>query len=99
MNFNDLHLDLAPLCRACRVKSLAVFGSFARGDAGPQSDLDLLVEFAGEDHLFDRMMDLKCGLEAAAGRPVDLLTAGSLRNPVFRRVVSREQIPVWTSAA
>jgi predicted nucleotidyltransferase len=99
MNFSDLHLDVAPLCRRHRVQSLAVFGSFARGDARVDSDLDMLVEFAGDDHLFDRFTGLQSDLESVAGRRVDLLTAQSLRNPVFRRVVAREQLPVWTNAA
>ncbi len=99
MNFADLHLDVAALCKAYGVKTMAVFGSFARGDATKDSDLDVVVEFAGEDRLFDRFMGLKEDIEASAGRPVDLLTRGSLRNPVFERIVNREQLHVWTSAA
>lgn len=98
MNFSDLHLDVAPLCKTYGVKTMAVFGSFARGDATNDSDLDVVVEFAGEDRLFDRFMGLKETLEASTGRTVDLLTEGSLRNPVLLRIVKREQLPVWTSA-
>ncbi len=99
MNFSDLHLDVAALCKTYGVKTMAVFGSFARGDATKDSDLDVLVEFAGEDRLFDRFMGLKETLEGSTGRTVDLLTPGSLRNPVFQRIVNRELVPVWTSAA
>ena len=99
MNFSDLQLDVAAVCKKYGVKTMAVFGSFARGDARSDSDLDMLVEFDGEDSLFDRFMGLKETLEASAGRAVDLLTPASLRNPVFQRIVKREQLPVWTSAA
>lgn len=99
MTFADLHIDVAPHCTAHRVKTLAVFGSFARGNATRDSDLDLLVEFLGEDHLFDRFTALQSELQAVAGRSVDLLTENSLRNPVFRRTVARGKLPVWTSAA
>lgn len=95
MTFADLKLDLQALCAAHGVKTLEVFGSFARGDAREDSDLDLLVEFDGQDKYFDRFMGLKEALEAGARRPVDLLTGSSLRNPVFRRVVAREKVPVW----
>jgi predicted nucleotidyltransferase len=40
------------------VKSLAVFGSVARGEAGPDSDVDILVEFEGRA-TFDGFMDTK----------------------------------------
>jgi predicted nucleotidyltransferase len=99
MTFADLKLDLPELCASHGVKRLEVFGSFARGDARQDSDLDLLVEFEGQDRYFDRFMGLKEDLEAGAQRRVDLLTIGSLRNPVFKRVVEREKVPVWMSPA
>ncbi|MFZ4763474.1 MAG: nucleotidyltransferase family protein [Roseimicrobium sp.] len=99
MTFADLQLDLPAVCTAHGVKSLEVFGSFARGDARDDSDLDVLVEFDGQDRYFDRFMGLKEALEAAAHRRVDLLTSQSLRNPVFKRVIAREKVPVWKSNA
>ena len=56
--------------RALGVKSLALFGSVARGDDRPDSDIDVLVEFHGAA-TFDQYMDLKFLLEElsiAAGR-------------------------------
>ncbi|MFZ3046025.1 MAG: nucleotidyltransferase domain-containing protein [Desulfatirhabdiaceae bacterium] len=46
-----------------------VFWSFARGDAGPESDVDIVVELTGPT--FDHYMDLKFRLEAVLKRPVD----------------------------
>ena len=37
--------EIAEICRRYQVKELAVFGSAARGDLGPASDVDLLVDF------------------------------------------------------
>ena len=61
-----------------RVKSLALFGSVARDEARPDSDVDVLVEFDGPT-TFDRYMDLKQFLEATLGSRVDLLTRKGLR--------------------
>lgn len=80
------------LRRRYRLRTLAVFGSVARGEERTGSDLDVAVEFQDEDHLFDRFMDLKRELEVRFDRPVDLVTLGSIRNPVFRRVVERELV-------
>ncbi len=49
----------------------------ARGEAGPESDVDVLVEF--DDPAFDRYMDLKFYLEGLFGRPCDLVLEESLK--------------------
>lgn len=59
------------------VRKIGVFGSAARGEAGPKSDVDVLVEF--EDPAFDRYMDLKFYLEDLFGRPCDLVIEESLK--------------------
>jgi excisionase family DNA binding protein len=59
------------------VRKIGVFGSAARGEAGPESDVDVLVEF--EDPAFDRYMDLKFFLEELFGRPCDLVIEESLK--------------------
>jgi uncharacterized protein len=63
------------------VKSLAVFGSVARGEASGQSDVDILVSFRGAV-TFDRYMDLKIYLEDQLDCTVDLVIAESLHQRV-----------------
>jgi predicted nucleotidyltransferase len=75
-----------------RVKSLAVFGSVARGDNREDSDVDILVTFEGKPN-FDNFMGLKLELEDMLGRPVDLGTPETLR-PGIRARVARELIHV-----
>ena len=74
------------------MKSLAVFGSVARGEAGPESDVDILVEFEGRA-TFDRYMGLKFFLEDLLGRRADLVTRKALK-PRLRPYVEREAIYV-----
>ncbi len=69
------------------VKSLGLFGSIARGDPSPRSDVDILVEFNAPS--FDHYMDLKFYLEERLGRPVDLVLKGSLK-PALRERILRE---------
>ena len=80
------------LRRRFGVKSLAVFGSVARGEARPDSDVDILVEFEGRA-TFDRYMGLKFFLEDLLGRRVDLVTRKALK-PRMRPYVEREAIYV-----
>jgi hypothetical protein len=72
------------------VASLAVFGSVARNEAGPGSDVDLLVEFARPVGLF-RFLAVKEYLEALLGRPVDLATRDALKRQ-FREAILREAV-------
>ncbi len=82
-----LEREFATLKDRFAVKSLGLFGSIARGDASPSSDVDILVEFDAPS--FDHYMDLKFYLEERLGRPVDLVLKGSLK-PALRERILRE---------
>jgi len=66
--------------------NVRVFGSFARGEAGPDSDLDLLVDLEPERSLFDQV-DLKLALEEILGRRVDGMTEDGLYWLLRRRIL------------
>ena len=67
------------------VRSLAVFGSRVRGEAGPDSDLDVLVDFVGPA-TFDGFMGLKFFLEDSLGVKVDLVTRAALKPRLRARI-------------
>lgn len=75
-----------------KVKSLAVFGSVARGEAKAESDLDVLVEFEGPA-TFDQYMNVKSFLEELLGCPIDLVTRKGIR-PELVPYVEREALYV-----
>jgi len=74
------------------VHFIAPFGSVARDQASPDSDIDLLVEFATRPG-FDGYMRLKEHLESLLGRRVDLVMTGALK-PSVRPELVREAIRV-----
>ncbi len=74
------------------VKSLALFGSVARDEAGPASDIDMLVEFDRPVGLFG-LFSLQDRLEELLGRKVDLGTPDSLK-PRLRSSVMHEMVYV-----
>ena len=74
------------------VKSLAVFGSVARGETTKSSDIDLLVEFNQPIGLFE-FIRLKNYLEDLTGFKVDLVTSDALR-PSMRDTILSEAIYV-----
>jgi uncharacterized protein len=68
------------------VKSLSVFGSVARDEAGPESDVDLLVEFT-QPVGFIQFHRLQTYLEELLGCKVDMVTPAGLREPVRGEVL------------
>ena len=82
---------VAELCRRYGVERLYLFGSAVSGRFDSErSDLDFLVSFVDREptgEYADRYLDFAEGLERLFGRPVDLVTEQSIRNPYFRREV------------
>jgi hypothetical protein len=77
------------------VLHLALFGSVARGDDRPDSDIDVAVEIeAGRSSSLIRMEETRLYLEDLLGRPVDLGEVDTFR-PRVRAVFVRERVPVF----
>jgi hypothetical protein len=97
MSLAELKEVLSGPCRCHPVRSLRVFGSVARGEASPGSDLDLLVQF--EDmppseyatHYFGLLHEL----QDAVGTEVDLLTPGGVTRPSLKRNIHEESVLVY----
>ncbi len=66
---------------------LGVFGSYVRGEAGPESDLDVLVRFRRSPGLF-RFVELENCLSDLLGVPVDLVMAEALKPNIGRRILA-----------
>jgi uncharacterized protein len=91
MMMDELPFDLSAMVAVCQrydVAKLGVFGSFARGEADENSDLDLLVEFRKRVSLL-KMVALERELSAAVGRKVDLLTEAAI-SPYLRDSILRD---------
>ena len=78
-----------PRLRALGVRQLGLFGSFARGEQGPESDVDVLVEFTPGQKTFDNFMQLAFFLEDLFHRRVELVTPESM-SPYLRPYIMDE---------
>jgi len=85
-------LQLAELCRKYGIAELSVFGSVARGDAQPGSDVDLLYLRAPGNDLGMSYFALQEDLEKLFGRPVDLVSKDGLHRVIREQVLSDAQI-------
>ena len=83
------HEEIAAFCRKWGIRKLAFFGSVVRDDFGPESDVDVLVEFRdrtpGLKFFWEMPNEL---LEILGGRKVDVITSGGLGDWMRREVAS-----------
>ncbi len=79
---------LIEICQQNGVSFVGIFGSMARGDDTPQSDIDLLVKFASRKSLLTTVK-LERELSTSLGRNVDVLTEASI-NPRLRDSIMRD---------
>ena len=85
--------QVAEVCRRHHVCELAVFGSAARGDARPDSDIDVLIDFAPSARIgFIALSRLNRDLEALFGRRVDVVTKRGLNARIRDRVLAEAEV-------
>lgn len=83
-------IEIKPELDKLGIASLRVFGSYARDEARPDSDVDLLVEFKETPGLFE-FIGVKHRLEDLLGLKVDLATDGALHR-AMRDNILREAV-------
>lgn len=81
--------EIGDFCRRNHIRRLAFFGSILRDDFGPESDVDVLVEFEEGHTPGLRFFAMERELTERLGRKVDLHTPGFL-SPYFRDEVLAE---------
>ena len=82
------HKDI--LARRFHLKDMGVFGSFARGEETPASDVDILVEFS--EPIGWEFIELKEYLEDILGRRVDLVTKNALKKQLRDEILEEVRI-------
>jgi hypothetical protein len=84
--------DILKIAAQHGARNVRVFGSVARGDARPDSDIDVLVDLDPGRSLFD-LGGLLSDLQDLLGRNVDVVTEKGLRDRIRGRVL-KEAMPL-----
>ena len=87
----DRRDEIMRIAAARGAHDIRVFGSVARGEEGPESDVDFLVDLEAERTLFD-LSGLILDLEEVLGRKVDVIEI-TQSSPIARRI-QREAVPL-----
>ena len=84
---------LAEFCRRHHIRKLSFFGSVVRDDFGPDSDVDVLVEFEPEHTPGLAVVDIEEGLsELLGGRTVDMVNPKYLNRRLKSRVLDEAEV-------
>ena len=87
MNLKPFLKQLQAVCRENNVAMLGVFGSVARGEDTPESDLDMLVRFKKPVSLID-LIRLEDNFAETLGRKIDLGTEAGLHPLIHKSVMN-----------
>ena len=84
---------IAEFCKQYHIRKLSLFGSYLHGDFGPESDIDLLVEFE-PDHIpgLITLSGMEIELSEILGRKVDLKTPEDLSRYFRKEVVESAEV-------
>jgi predicted nucleotidyltransferase len=85
-------------CQRNHIRRLALFGSVLRGDFGPDSDVDVLVDFESGHRVGFAFIALQDELSSILGRQVDLNTQADLSR-YFRDEVARTALQIYPAGA
>lgn len=96
----EIKNKVMPILEKYRIPAMCLFGSYARGNATEDSDIDFLIDTTGTDLTsLLRLGALYCDLEEAFQKPIDLITVGAIMQEStmesdidFRNTVLRERV-------
>jgi hypothetical protein len=103
---DEIQKIVVPIAQKYGLRAVYLFGSYARGTANENSDIDLLLDTSGtEIRSLLQLSCVYCDLERALGKSVDVITVSSLEQPEqspsqarFRGNVLKERVDIYVAA-
>lgn len=95
-SIDELRRIIAPIASAHGVKSVSVFGSYSRGSASANSDVDLKIEKGQLRSLF-QLSRFRLAVEDALHLPVDMVTTEA-SDPDFLEMIRKEEVVLYRNA-
>ena len=103
---DEIRRIVTPIAEKYKLPAVYLFGSYVRGTAREDSDIDLLIDTSGtEIKSLLSLAAVYCELEEALGKPVDLITMSSLEQQAqmpseqhFKANVVKERVSIYAAA-
>lgn len=105
-SIDEIKNIILPIAQRYHLQAVYLFGSYARGDANEDSDIDLIVDTRGTElNTLLKLGGLYCDLEDALGKSIDLITVASLEqapkmsgDAEFKKNVWNEKVDLYVAA-
>lgn len=102
----ELRNLILPIAKKHGLRAVYLFGSYARGTATEESDIDLLIDTTGTQiNTLLQLAAVYCDLETALGKKVDVVTISALEQPAqmpseanFRKNIWSERVSLYAVA-
>ena len=93
LTIKEIKNRIRPVVEKHHIKDVYLFGSYARGEANENSDVDIYCSSGDVETLFDEAGLIK-ELEEALGKKVDVVTIGSKMHDFFRQQLEEDKIKI-----
>jgi len=87
----DIEEKVIAFLKDCGAKKISIFGSYIRGEATPESDLDIIVEFNESISLLD-VVGFEMDLSEQLGVKVELLTEKAISPYIIEEVLAEAKV-------
>ena len=94
LSIDEIRDKIRPICEQYKIEKVWLFGSYARGEAREDSDVDLHMKAPKGIGLFG-LSGIYADLEEALVKEIDLITRIPEENKIFRRYVERDEILLY----
>ena len=96
LSIDEIRTKIRPICERYRVKKLWLFGSYARGEAREDSDVDVYAETDRSMKLLD-LVAFHLDIEEALAKEVDIITRIPTEYPIFTKYIERDKVLLYES--
>ena len=90
---NEIREKIIEILKQYGIKRISVFGSYARGDATTESDIDLIVEFPESTSLLDHV-GMEIELSELLNKKIDILSQNGI-SPYIKDKILEEAIVIY----
>ena len=94
LTIDEIRTKIRPIRERYRVKKLWLFGSYARGEAREDSDVDVYAETDRSMKLLD-LIAFRMDIEEALAKEVDIITRIPTEYPIFTKYIERDKVLLY----
>ena len=94
LTIDEIRAKIRPICEQYRVEKVWLFGSYARGEAREDSDVDFYVESDRGVRLLD-LIAFRMDAEEALAKEVDMITRIPTEYPIFTKYIERDKVLLY----